>query len=73
VDSYDIFKDQPEGPIWVEAVNALSNVVERLRILNEQSPGHYFAYDVSAGRITHEIGSNAHNSESKKMKLDATR
>jgi hypothetical protein len=53
--TYDIFKDQPEGPIWVEAVAGLQNIKQRLVVLNETSPGEYFAYDSREARVVERI------------------
>jgi hypothetical protein len=55
--TYEIFKDLPEGPIWVERVAALNNINERLKSLNEINPGQYFAYDVHEARIIARLSS----------------
>jgi hypothetical protein len=44
--TYDIFKDSPTGPIWIECVVGLDRATERLKLLNYATPGEYFAYDV---------------------------
>jgi hypothetical protein len=64
--TYDIFKYQPEGPIWIEAVSGLQNIKQRLLFLNETSPGEYFAYGFREGRIIEQISSELmETSESK--------
>ena len=55
--TYEIFKEQPEGPIWVEAVAGLQNINQRLVFLNETSPGEYFAYDSPEARVVAQISS----------------
>ena len=44
--AYDIFKDSPEGPIWIECAVGLRQVTERLNILHCTRPAEYFAYNV---------------------------
>jgi hypothetical protein len=46
MDTYEIFRNLPEGPIWVESVTGLNKKPERLEILSEKTHGEYFAYDI---------------------------
>jgi hypothetical protein len=49
---YDIFRDFPDsGPIWMEAVQGLENVMGRLRILVQTRPGDYFVYDSTSAKV----------------------
>jgi hypothetical protein len=49
---YDIFRNFPDsGPIWMEAVQGLENVVGRLKILVQTRPGDYFVYDSTSAKI----------------------
>jgi hypothetical protein len=49
--SYEIFKNDPSGVIWVESVGNPGKITERLKYLNAANPGEYFAYDLCQARI----------------------
>ena len=41
---FDIFKATPDGPLWVEAVQGLTQAEERMAHLALTSPGEYFIH-----------------------------
>jgi hypothetical protein len=49
--TYEIFRDLPEGPIWLESIEGFNHVTERLHTLNVAEPGHYYAYDIHDARF----------------------
>jgi hypothetical protein len=50
--TYDIFRKLPDGAsIWIEAVNSLDLVQERLAHLAKNAPGDYVVYDLSRNEI----------------------
>lgn len=50
MDLYDIFRESPDGSVWVESV-AENKIAGRLTALYETEPGRYFAYDVRGSRV----------------------
>jgi hypothetical protein len=57
--SYEIFSDQPEGPMWIESVKGLEHTKERLLSLFQTKPGGYFAYDVREARVVTKVSCEA--------------
>ena len=52
--TYEIFRNLPEGPIWVESINGLNKIPERLEILREKTLDAYLAYDIREARVVTE-------------------
>jgi hypothetical protein len=42
--TFDIFKQTPDGPLWVEAVQGLREAKERMARLALTCPGEYFIH-----------------------------
>ena len=50
---YAIFSGTESAPIWLEAVDGLSNARQRMEEIATQKPGHYFIYSAaSQSRVT---------------------
>jgi hypothetical protein len=49
--TFDIFKETPDGPLWVEAVQGLREAEERMDRLALTSPGEYFIHSQSQGIV----------------------
>ena len=50
--TYDIFRKLPDGaPIWIEAVDDLQHVRNRLADLKQIEPGEYVVYDLSSQQV----------------------
>jgi hypothetical protein len=47
----EIFRDDPQGLVWIESVAGLMQATARLRTLNELNPARYFVYDVHEARV----------------------
>jgi hypothetical protein len=45
--TFDIFKETPDGPLWVEAVQGLREARERMARLALTCPGEYFIHSQS--------------------------
>jgi len=60
--SYDIFRRDASGPMWVEARLYVENARARIQELAAQNPGKcFFVFDVHNSSVIHEltIGNNA--------------
>jgi hypothetical protein len=53
--TYEIFKEEPQGPIWMETVVGLERASERLAALCKQKPATYFAYDAHKSQIVAKV------------------
>jgi hypothetical protein len=62
--TYEIFRDDPQGPLWLESVEGLDRAAKRLANISELKPGTYFAYDPRESRIVAKL--------SRDSKADAT-
>jgi hypothetical protein len=49
--SYDIFKRDPGGEVWVEAVRDLETAKSRLIELAAEAPGQYVIFSQRSGRM----------------------
>jgi hypothetical protein len=49
--SYEIFKNDPAGPTWVETISDLDKVTDRLKLLSDLNSCEYFAYDLWEAKI----------------------
>jgi hypothetical protein len=51
-DKFDIFKKLPDGqPMWVRAVEGLTEAKEHIDELTRSEPGEYFLYNSPSGKI----------------------
>jgi hypothetical protein len=57
--SYEIFRDDPLGAVWVESVRDPDRITERLKHLSKANPGTYFAYDIGAAKIVARLCTGA--------------
>ena len=55
--AYDIFREQPGGPIWIEAVQDIERVRTRLAELLKIHPGDYFVFDPRASKVIDRVKS----------------
>jgi hypothetical protein len=53
--TYEIFKEDPQGPVWMETVVGLERASQRLAVLHKQKPATYFAYDVHRSQIVAKV------------------
>jgi hypothetical protein len=53
--TYEIFRDDPRGPLWMESVVGLKRASERLAAIYKQHPATYFAYDARQSRIVAKV------------------
>ena len=63
--SYDIFRADPQGPVWIESVRGLTQAAERLEILSKVNPAEYFAYDVIQAEIVAKLAYEKRNDNDK--------
>jgi hypothetical protein len=47
--TYDIFREEPHGPVWVETSTGIQHATDRLQELHLINSASYFAYN--AGEI----------------------
>jgi hypothetical protein len=52
---FDIFKATPDGPLWVEAVEGLTEAKERMAHLALTSPGEYFIHSQEKGIVARQV------------------
>lgn len=58
--TFDIFRTLPDGsPLWIEAVQGIENVKERLNHLQEIAPEKYRVYDSRANSFVDVFGKTA--------------
>jgi hypothetical protein len=50
--TFDIFKVLPEGPLWITAVQGLTEAKVRMARLALISPGEYFVHSQEKGIVT---------------------
>ncbi|HEX4002933.1 MAG TPA: hypothetical protein VHX36_09800 [Candidatus Acidoferrales bacterium] len=53
--TYEIFRDDSRGPLWIESVVGLAGVTDRLVAICRQTPASYFAFDTRESRIVAKI------------------
>jgi hypothetical protein len=50
--TFDIFAGGPEkDPVWVEAVQGLSDALERMEQIAQKTPGQYFVFSIGSHAI----------------------
>jgi hypothetical protein len=49
--TFDIFKQTPDGPLWVEAVQGIREANERMARLPLISPAEYFIHSQEKGVV----------------------
>lgn len=57
--TYDIFRSDPQGPVWIESVTGLAEVREHLTRLFKMYAAEYFAYDIVGTRIVARLPNEA--------------
>lgn len=53
--TYDIFREHPSGPVWVEAVQDIERARTRLIDLLKIHPGNYFVFDPRNSRVISRV------------------
>jgi len=53
--SYELFRDDPAGAVWVDSVRDPDKIAGRLKHLSKANPGTYFAYDIGAAKIVARV------------------
>jgi hypothetical protein len=53
--TYEIFRDDPRGPLWIESVMGLEQAAKRLVAIYKLKPATYFAYDARESRIVAKL------------------
>jgi hypothetical protein len=55
VKSYDVFRSDPDGPVWLESIPNLENAKARILALSLKFPHKsFFVFDTSRARIVAE-------------------
>jgi hypothetical protein len=49
---FDIFRQQPNGNVWIEGAEDIEAATARARVLAEHFPGHYVIVDNATGDAT---------------------
>jgi hypothetical protein len=49
---FDIFRQQPNGHVWIEAAEDIGAAIARARVLAEHFPGQYVIVDNATGDKT---------------------
>jgi pyridoxine/pyridoxamine 5'-phosphate oxidase len=53
--TFEIFRDDPQGPLWIESVVGLERAAQRLANIYKLEPATYFAYDPRESRIVAKL------------------
>jgi hypothetical protein len=59
--TFDIFAgDREKSPLWLEAVEGLSNARERIRQITAQTPGSYFLFNQNSSSTKQKRNPSPH-------------
>ncbi|HEX4076105.1 MAG TPA: hypothetical protein VHX49_11965 [Candidatus Acidoferrales bacterium] len=61
--TYEIFRDDPRGPLWIESVVGLERASERLAAIYKGNPATYFAFDARESRIVAKVSVESRRQE----------